>query len=141
MKKCCSLKLDRCIYLDLIYNSRQLSIEAIFIENYENQFSRSVFHAYPCYVFKFSFLTTLDMYKNYYKGHLSWWNLMQRFYSSILWLETIFPNSSFSWRSCCICMCGRHGFKNRYGQRTGIESDSRFYGRTGVGLMVEPMMS
>ena len=34
-----------------------------------------------------------------------------------------------------------HGFKNHYGQRTEIESDSWFYGWTGVGLMVEPMMS
>ena len=34
-----------------------------------------------------------------------------------------------------------HGFKNRYGERTGIGSVYRFYGPTGVRPMVEPMMS
>ena len=34
-----------------------------------------------------------------------------------------------------------HGFKNRNGQRTGKEADYRFYGPTGVGPMVKPMMS
>ena len=37
--------------------------------------------------------------------------------------------------------CWKHGFKNRYGQRTEIESGFRFYGRTGIGPMVELMMS
>ena len=27
------------------------------------------FYAYPGYVFRFSFLTTLDIYKDYFKGH------------------------------------------------------------------------
>ena len=34
-----------------------------------------------------------------------------------------------------------NGFKNRNGQRTGKEADYRFYGPTGVGPMVKPMMS
>ena len=34
-----------------------------------------------------------------------------------------------------------HGFKNRYGGRTGKIANYRFYGRTGVRPMVEPMTS
>ena len=74
MKKFCSLKLDRyvdiCIYRDLICDSRQLSTEAVSIENYEDQISRSFFHAYPNYLCRVSFLTTLDIYKDHFKGHL-----------------------------------------------------------------------
>ena len=54
-----------------MYNSRQLSIEAVSIENYEIQISRSVFHAYPSYLCRLSFLTTLDIYKDYFKGHIT----------------------------------------------------------------------
>ena len=99
VKKCCSLKLDRCIYRGLILRS----LTVVSIKDYENQISRFVFNTYPCYVFRFSFFITLDIYKDYFKVRLSWWNLMQRFYASILWLETYAPSSSFSWRSCCIC--------------------------------------
>ena len=53
---------------DLMYNSRQLSTEAASIENYEIQISRFVFHAYPSYLCRISFLTTLDIYKDYFKG-------------------------------------------------------------------------
>ena len=35
----------------------------------------------------------------------------------------------------------KHCFKNRYGERTGKCSNYRFYGRTEVGPMVEPMTS
>ena len=35
----------------------------------------------------------------------------------------------------------RHGFKNRYGGRTGKIANYRFYGRTGVRAMIEPMTS
>ena len=73
------------------------------IENYEIQIFRSVFHAYPSYVFRFSFLTKLDIYKDYFKGRHTWCNLMQSGYSLRLWLETIGPSSSFSWRSYCVC--------------------------------------
>ena len=44
---------------------------AVSMENYENQFFTSVFHAYSSYVFRFSFLTTLNIYKDYFKGHLT----------------------------------------------------------------------
>ena len=54
-----------------MFNSRQLSIEALSIENYEIYIFRSVFHAYPSYLCRVSFLTTIDIYKDYFKGLLS----------------------------------------------------------------------
>ena len=72
VKKCCLLKLDRqldkCIYQDLICDSRQLSTKAIYIENYEIQITKSIYHTYPSYLCKVYFLTTLDIYKDYFKG-------------------------------------------------------------------------
>ena len=46
------------------------STEAVFIENYGIQIFRYVFHAYPSYLCRVSFLTTLDIYKDYFKGRL-----------------------------------------------------------------------
>ena len=84
-------------------NSRQLSTEAVSIENYEIQISRYIFHAYLNYLYKVSFLTTLNIYKDYFKSRQRWCNLMHSDYSLKLWPKTICPSSSFSWRSCCIC--------------------------------------
>ena len=50
-----------------IWSSIDSSID-VSIENYKIQIFRSVFHAYPSYVFRFSFLTILDIYKDYFKG-------------------------------------------------------------------------
>ena len=79
------------------------SSTAVSIEDYEIQISRSVFHTYLSYLYKISFLTTLHIYKDYFKDCLRWCNLMQSDYSLKLWPETIFPSSPFSWRSCYIC--------------------------------------
>ena len=73
------------------------------IEVYKIQISRSVFHTYPSYLCRISFLAILDIYKDYFKGHPSWCNLMQSDYSLKLLPETICHNSSFSWRSHCVC--------------------------------------
>ena len=59
-----------------MFNSRQLSKETVSIENYEIQISRSIFPAYPSYLCKVSFLTTLEIYKDYFKGHLRCCNSM-----------------------------------------------------------------
>ena len=48
------------------------SSTTVSIKNYEIQISRSIFHAYPSYVFRFSFLITLNIYKDYFKSHLTW---------------------------------------------------------------------
>ena len=50
-------------------------------------------HEYLC---RLSFLTTLDIYKDYFKGRHIGCNLMQRDHTCILWSETIFPSSSHS---------------------------------------------
>ena len=44
------------------------SIDSLSIEIYENQFSRSDFTHISAYLFRISFLTTLNIYKYYYKG-------------------------------------------------------------------------
>ena len=68
MKKYCVLKLDKCIYQDLKYEAQQISSTAISIENYENQFFISAFtHIHVC-MFRLSFFTALNIYKDYFKG-------------------------------------------------------------------------
>ena len=60
------------------------SIEAVSIENYKIQVSRFDFthiHEYLCRV---SFLTTLDIYKDYFKGCHRGCNLKQSDYTRIL---------------------------------------------------------
>ena len=54
-----------------IWNSTNSST-VVSIENYKIHISKLVFHAYPSYVFRFSFLTTLDIYMDYFKGRLKW---------------------------------------------------------------------
>ena len=46
------------------------STEAVFIENYEIQISRFDFTHIHVYLCRVSFLTTLDIYKDYFKGRL-----------------------------------------------------------------------
>ena len=75
------------------------SLTDISIENYKIQIFRSVFHTYPSYVFMFSFLTTLDIYKDCFKGHHK---VVALVVTCILWLETICLSSSFFWRTCCV---------------------------------------
>ena len=67
-----------------------ISTEAVSIDNYKIQIFRSHFthiHVYSCRV---SFLTTLYIYKNYFKGRQGWCNLMQSHYACKLWPETEF---------------------------------------------------
>ena len=64
-------------------------IDNLSIEIYENQY-RSNFTHIHVYVFRLSFLTTLNIYKDYFKGRLNGWNLMQRFCSRKLWPEAEF---------------------------------------------------
>ena len=46
------------------------STEAVSIENYEIQISKSDFMHIKVYLCRISFLTTLDIYKDYFKGHV-----------------------------------------------------------------------
>ena len=45
-----------------------MSSTAVSIENYKNQIFRSDFMHIHVYVFRFSFLTTLNIYKDYFKS-------------------------------------------------------------------------
>ena len=47
------------------------SLTVVSIENYKIQISRSVFHTYPRYLCRVSFLTILNIYKDYFKGRLT----------------------------------------------------------------------
>ena len=74
-----------------MFNSRQLSIEAVSIKNYKIQISRFVFHAYPSYLCRVSFLTILDIYKDYFKDRLTGCKVMQRLLQLLL-------HSNCDWR-------------------------------------------
>ena len=68
-RKSCSLKLDRS--LDRILSIKILgwsSTQAISVETYKIRTSRSNFRPMLKYLYKVSFLTTLDIYKAYFKG-------------------------------------------------------------------------
>ena len=53
------------------------SIDTLFIEIYESQIFSSDFTPICVYMFGFSFLTTLNIYKDYFKGHHSWCKWVQ----------------------------------------------------------------
>ena len=99
-------KLDTYIYRDLCFILNSF----VSIENYEIQISKSVFHAYPSYLCRVSFLTILDIYKDNFKGRLRWCNLMQSDYSLKLWPEIIFLKFSlihlFLKELLCLCTLG-----------------------------------
>ena len=70
MKKCYSLKLNRC--LDKTYLSRfkldNSSTEVVSVENYEIRLFKSDYMHIQVYLCRVSFLITLDIYKDYFKG-------------------------------------------------------------------------
>ena len=76
------------------------STEAIFIENYKIQifiYDFTHIHVYLCRV---SFLTTLDIYKDYFKSRKRWCKVMQLDENSlcmqiVIW-DKICPSSSYS---------------------------------------------
>ena len=66
-----SLKLNSCStdsYLSRFNEARQKLSIKVSIENYENQFFRSDFLLMLMYLCRVSFLTTLDIYKAYFRG-------------------------------------------------------------------------
>ena len=52
-------------------------INTLFIEIYENQIFSSDFHLIRVYMFRLSFLITLNIYKDYFKGRHSWYKWVQ----------------------------------------------------------------
>ena len=53
------------------------SIDTLSIEIYENQIFISDFHPIYVYMFGLSFLTSLNIYKDYFKGRHSWCKWVQ----------------------------------------------------------------
>ena len=55
-------------YWDLMLKLDRSSIQAVFVKTYEIRNSRSDFRPMLVYLYRVSFLTTLDIYKTYFKG-------------------------------------------------------------------------
>ena len=64
------------------------SIDNLSIEIYENQFFKSDFTQIRVYMFRLSFLTTLNIYKDYFKSSHSGCNLLQKNFTGIFWPKT-----------------------------------------------------
>ena len=77
-------------YRDLMLKLNRSSTEAVSIENYEIRISRFDFTYVHEYLCRISFLTTIDIYKDYFKGCHIWCNMMQSDCEWKLWLETEF---------------------------------------------------
>ena len=56
------------IYRGLMLKLDSRLIEDVSVENYEIRISRSDFKHFHVYLCRVSFLTTLDIYKDYFKG-------------------------------------------------------------------------
>ena len=52
-------------------------IDTLSIEIYENQIWKSDFHPICVFMFEFSFLTTLNIYKDCFKGRHNWYKWVQ----------------------------------------------------------------
>ena len=66
------------------------STDKLFVEIYEKQIFSSDFHPIREYVFRFSFLTTLNIYKDYFKSRQRLRECEAKFCSCKLWPETEF---------------------------------------------------
>ena len=66
------------------------STDKLSIEVYEKQIFSSDFHSICVYMFGFSFLTTLNIYKDYFKGRQRLRECEAKLCSCKLWLETEF---------------------------------------------------
>ena len=72
-------------------------IDNLSIGIYENQFFRSDFTHIRVYLFGLSFLTTLNIYKDYFKGRQKWRKCEAKvLFMQIVTGDRICPNSSFS---------------------------------------------
>ena len=85
----CSLKLNKSLDRILsIENYCWSSTQAVSIENYEIRFSKSDYTHILKYLCRVSFLTTLNIYKDYIKSRHRWCKVLQKNNQCILWSET-----------------------------------------------------
>ena len=88
-RMCCSLKLDKILDRILsIENCCWSSTQAVFVKNYEIRFFRFDYMYILKYLYRVSFLTTLDKYKDYFKSYHKWCKVLQKNNPCILWPET-----------------------------------------------------
>ena len=88
VKKCCSLKLDRSLNRIIsIENYCWSSTQVTSIENYEIKLFKSDYTHNIEWLCRVSFLTTLDIYKDYFKGRHTGCKVMQKNNSCIVWPE------------------------------------------------------
>ena len=66
------------------------SIDKLFVEIYEKQIFSSIFHQIRGYMFRLSFLTTLNIYKDCFKGRQRLRKCEAKLCSCKLWLDTEF---------------------------------------------------
>ena len=85
------------------WSSTASSINTLSVEVYEIQFFRVVFHPIHEYMFRSSFLITLNIYKDYFKCRQGLHKLhkcrAKVLFMQIVTGDKICPSSSFSWRS------------------------------------------
>ena len=88
-RKCCSLKLDRSLdRIISIENYCWSSTQAVSVKNYEIRNFRSDYTYILEYLCRVSFLTTLDIYKNYFKSRHEWCKGCNFFFTCIVWPKT-----------------------------------------------------
>ena len=76
--------------------------QIVSVENYEIRFSRSDYTHIPMYLCRVYFLTTLDIYKDYFKGRHK---MMQKNNTCIVWPEVEIALVHYSLcRSYCVFM-------------------------------------
>ena len=107
-RKCCSLKLNRCldrscIYRDLMLKLDKSSTEAVSVENYEIRLFRYDYMHILEYLCRVSFLITLDIYKDHFKSRHKGDGRCWKQNTHILWLkkEIVLVHHSL-YRSYCI---------------------------------------
>ena len=71
-------------YRVLMLKLDRSSTQIVSVENYEIRFSRSDYTHIPMYLCRVYFLTTLDIYKDYFKGRHK---MMQKNNTCIVWPE------------------------------------------------------
>ena len=77
--------------------------QAVSVENYEIRNFRYDYRHILEYLYRVSFLTTLDIYKNYFKSYHKWCKVLQKNNPCILWPETeITLYHHILYRSYCI---------------------------------------
>ena len=77
-------------YRDLILKLDRSSTQVVYVENYEIRNSRSNYTHILEYLCRVSFLITLDIYKDYFKGHHTRCKVVTIVVTCIVWSETEF---------------------------------------------------